>query len=241
STGWNALRRDGSVSAPFVQSPAAIVAFTAAAERTDPAKYGAMRAKHGRIASFDWIGTMVGCIDPLDSYYKWNLGHTVYFTALRLETDPDRYKHLEKSFAIMRHAVGHHRNAWFDGVEAALDAQKRPALSAQITDDLRRLVWRGRRDRTVINSQDPTIAQATYQAGIQVPGGVTIGGYGVPVGSAPHVVAKYPVPVEKRPNSDFIWQRNPFDLDGNGDPHHQAPGVDIVLPYWLGRYYGFVQ
>jgi len=102
--------------------------------------------------------------------------------------------------------------------------------------------WRaGRRDRTVLNSQDPTIAKATYQAGIQVPGGVSLGGYGIPVGTAPRTVAQYPVPVEKRPNSDFIWQRNPFDLDGNGDPRHQAPGVDIVLPYWLGRYHGFVK
>jgi hypothetical protein len=242
STGWNALRRDGSVSAPFIQSPVAIVGFTAAAERTDPGKYSAMRTKHGRIAGFDWIGTWISTFDPLDSYFKWNLGHTTFFTAMRLETDPDRYRHLERSFTIMRRCVGHHRNSWFDGVEAALDPSKRATLGPIVTDDLRRIVWRGRRDRTVTNSTDPTIQQAQYTGLLATPlGSLSLFGQSLPLGTqSPVTVAKYPIPVEKRPNSDFLWQRNPFDLDGAGDPHHQSPGVDVILPYWLGRYEGFV-
>lgn len=242
STGWNALRRDNSVSAPFVQSPGMIVAFTAAAERTDPQKYGAMRARHGRVVSYDWIGTLMGALDPIQDYYKWNLGHTTSYTALRLETDPDRARHLERGFAIMRRAVGHHRQAWFSAVEAALDPAARARLAPVIEDDMSRMVSRPRRQFAVDLRNDPTIEKDQYQAGLQVPGGTLNLPMGaLQVGTPPRTLAKYPVPAEKRPVTDFLWQRNPFDLEGGGSATRQAPGVDIVLPYWVGRHYGFLR
>ncbi|HZV01587.1 MAG TPA: hypothetical protein VFF73_33060 [Planctomycetota bacterium] len=243
STGWNALKRDGTVSAPFVQSPVCIVAFTAAAERTNPRKYGPMRQQLGALASFDWIGTWVSTLDPIDSYYKWNLGHTTCFTAMRLETDPNRWRDLERSFTIMRRCVGHHRNAWFNAVTASLDPASRATWGPIVTDDLYRLVSRGRRDRPITNSTDPTIQKGTYTGALTGVSGTQISIFGqtLPMGtSAPITCALYPIPVEKRPSSDFNWQRCPFDLDGGGDPHHEAPGEDIITPYWLGKYDGFV-
>ena len=53
-------------------------------------------------------------------------------------------------------------------------------------------------------------------------------------------VAKFPIVVDHRISTDFLWQRSPFDLDAGGDPHEQAPGVDMVLPYWMARQYGLV-
>ena len=50
-------------------------------------------------------------------------------------------------------------------------------------------------------------------------------------------MAKYVLPVDKRCSTDFLWQRNPFELDGTGSPYEQPPGVDMVLPYWMGRFY----
>ena len=47
--------------------------------------------------------------------------------------------------------------------------------------------------------------------------------------------AVYALPVEQRPSSDFIWQRNPFKLDGGANPNRQYPGIDVFLPYWMGR------
>ena len=49
-----------------------------------------------------------------------------------------------------------------------------------------------------------------------------------------------PVPVPIRPTGEFIWQDDPFQLSGGGYDTIESPGVDYVLPYWMGRYYGVI-
>lgn len=248
STGWNALRRDDSVSAPFVQSPVMIVAFTAAAERTDPAKYAAIRAKRGRIAGFDWINAFMGTLDPFFEYFKWNLGHAAYYTALRLETDTDRHRRLERGFAVMRRECAHYRNAWFDGVEACVDPAARARFGPVIQDDLRRASTRSPRDHDVRSSADTTIEQGTYKAPVAlnqpIDLGIGLGGGGGPTGNLstpPIVIAKYPIPVEKRVCDCWFWGRASFELDRDGDPHRQRPGTHLLTPYWMGRANGYVR
>ena len=46
-----------------------------------------------------------------------------------------------------------------------------------------------------------------------------------------------PVPVPLRPPTDFLWQRNPFQLSG-GTGAIEGAGIDYILPYWMARYYG---
>jgi hypothetical protein len=48
------------------------------------------------------------------------------------------------------------------------------------------------------------------------------------------------VDVGERVVSDFIWQRNPWGLYNIGSPALTFPGVDYLLAYWMGRYYGFI-
>jgi hypothetical protein len=48
------------------------------------------------------------------------------------------------------------------------------------------------------------------------------------------------VDVGERVTSDFIWQRNPWGLYDEGHPALTFPGVDYLLAYWMGRYYGFI-
>ncbi|MEZ5362794.1 MAG: hypothetical protein R2748_10765 [Bryobacterales bacterium] len=47
-----------------------------------------------------------------------------------------------------------------------------------------------------------------------------------------------PIPVDRRVNTDFLWQRSPFLLYGGGDGYIETAGVDFLLPYWMGRAYG---
>jgi uncharacterized protein (TIGR03437 family) len=49
-----------------------------------------------------------------------------------------------------------------------------------------------------------------------------------------------PVPVPLRPPTDFLWQRDPFQLTGGGIGSIESPGIDYILPYWMGRYYGVI-
>ena len=52
------------------------------------------------------------------------------------------------------------------------------------------------------------------------------------------LLAEYALPIEEIPPSDFIWQRHPFKLDGGHDGPEEYPGIDMFLPYWMGRQIG---
>ena len=47
-----------------------------------------------------------------------------------------------------------------------------------------------------------------------------------------------PIPVPERVRTDFLWQRSPFLLYGGGSGRVEGAGIDFILPYWMGRYYG---
>ncbi len=57
-------------------------------------------------------------------------------------------------------------------------------------------------------------------------------------------VSDYVVPVHLRePTGYFIWQRDPFQTgDGpiNTEGLNEGIGLDFILPYWMGRHYGFI-
>jgi uncharacterized protein (TIGR03437 family) len=40
-----------------------------------------------------------------------------------------------------------------------------------------------------------------------------------------------------RPPTDFLWQRNPFQLAGGLYGTIEGAGIDYILPYWMARYY----
>jgi uncharacterized protein (TIGR03437 family) len=49
-----------------------------------------------------------------------------------------------------------------------------------------------------------------------------------------------PVPVPLRPPGTFLWQDDPFLLKGGGSSIIESAGIDYILPYWMGRYYGVI-
>ena len=235
---WIAMRHDNvTPSAPFAQSPEKMVAFTALAAHVDPGKYQTLRDEVGQLAWVEWVFDMTGALDPLSSYYKWNLGEGAVYEAMRLETDPNRFQALDRAHRIDRRVIGHHENAYFQTIDSAVDSSLASTLAPEVLDELRRFVARGRRDFSVTNSTDPAIAQGSYSVPLSFTKTSSSSGTLSPKTTTE---ALYPIPVEKRPPTDFLWQRDPFALDGAGDPHRQNPGVDLVLPYWMARYYKLV-
>lgn len=235
---WVAMKHDKvSQSAVFGQSPGKMIMFSALAARVNPAKYQALRSELGELAYMKWVFDFTGSLDPLSSYYKWNLGYGSTYHEMRLETDPARFMALARTHAMDRRAIGHHENAYFQTIDAAVDPALAPALAPAIQDELRRFVSRGRRDVTQQNSQDPTVQKDYYSVPLSYQKTATAGTL------VPKTIleAKYPIAVEKRTPTDFLWQRDPFQLDGQGDPKRQNPGVDLVLPYWMARHYQLVK
>jgi hypothetical protein len=52
--------------------------------------------------------------------------------------------------------------------------------------------------------------------------------------------ALYPLPFYRRAGDMVVWHRNPFTLDGGSDSGEERTGCDYLLPYYMGRYYGYI-
>jgi hypothetical protein len=50
-----------------------------------------------------------------------------------------------------------------------------------------------------------------------------------------------PIPVNERVNTDFVWQRSPFQLFGGGAGTIETAAIDYILPYWMARAYGVAE
>ncbi|MGH9657757.1 MAG: hypothetical protein ACRD96_04375, partial [Bryobacteraceae bacterium] len=46
------------------------------------------------------------------------------------------------------------------------------------------------------------------------------------------------IPVRRRVNTGFLWERSPYLLYGGGEGLIEGAGIDYILPYWMARYYG---
>jgi len=64
----------------------------------------------------------------------------------------------------------------------------------------------------------------------------------VPNGKCTDKMASGPLPVGLRQYTDWLWQRNPYELrKGVGlEGGVQEPGADLSEPYWNARRYGFI-
>jgi hypothetical protein len=51
-----------------------------------------------------------------------------------------------------------------------------------------------------------------------------------------------PLPIREQCSTDFLWQRNPYELETCGAPlpQHVQPGVDYLLAYWIATYHKYV-
>ena len=52
--------------------------------------------------------------------------------------------------------------------------------------------------------------------------------------------ALYALPYARRGSDMVVWHRDPFTLDGGSDSGEERTGCDYLLPYWMGRYYGYI-
>ncbi len=62
-------------------------------------------------------------------------------------------------------------------------------------------------------------------------------------GSCTDQLADVGPPVQLRGYADFIWQPNPYTLGRvhSVDAQRQSAGIDLSQPYWMARYYGFIE
>ncbi len=62
---------------------------------------------------------------------------------------------------------------------------------------------------------------------------------------APHssrkgrALATTPLPPDER--SGVKWNQNPYEMDGGNGGRSEADAAGFLLPYWMGRYYDFIE
>ncbi len=116
------------------------------------------------------------------------------------------------AYVDVRNYTANHQNPFFDMIDHALRGANN--FDTEVRPLLDQWLLRPKRD---LNIDDSKL---------------------VPTCSSTEACSPIPVPI--RPTTDFLWQRDPFQLAGGGNDTIEGAGVDYILPYWMGRYYGVI-
>ena len=198
------------------------------------------------------------------SYYANNLGFDSYFLAWFLQDNEHIKSFLRERFNTdFYQYVQYHRNSYFnlgnfiinelELKDDILKDEKNQYRLDDITDNLNRFAdyrlpvrsWHVPRveDNELL---DPKLIQYAEIFGedsnhiLKLLYGTLIEEIG-----SPELTTKFALGVEELKAGDFIWQKDPFEPDGQFPDDDQAlgysqySGIDYTLPYWMGRYYGY--
>ena len=215
--GWNVVMPDGSISTTFLIRPEQRLSFLQVGKRVNPNRFSDLYTAD----SFWLAGQAAGPIgiDVLDdhsSYFKFNLNYITLYNLVRLENGGWWSRWIkswyEHAYAVNRRATDDHGNAHFNMIDRALYGPN-PRRDEETRALLAAWLKRPRADVWV------DLSDALPVCGSD---------------------ACNPVPVERRPPSDFVWQINPFQIVGGGSGIIEGAGVDYLLPYWMARFYQVV-
>ncbi|MFA5890373.1 MAG: hypothetical protein WDA27_05420 [Actinomycetota bacterium] len=182
----------------------------------------------------------VDAVQPNDSYYKYNLHHLTGYSVTRLEPNAAVRGLIKQALGVMDRTTGDEINAHFETITYTLtgETSRRDAAIEHLRE------WRDYRAR--VDRGGPTgneakcgvsfecVPQDQLETIVSTPSGdQTI----VVAGTSSKLRARRPLPIADRPQTDFLWQRPPTQLETWTSTTHQAPGSDYLLPYWMLRYY----
>jgi len=210
---WSITMPDGSISTTFIGRADQELSLLQVGRRVNSAQFSTAYDLNRFFLSPLVIEPI--SIEVLDnnSYFKFNLDSINLFNLIRLESSSFGAIY-RQAYDILRRHTDDQKNAFFNMIDRALSGPNnaRDADTQRMLDDW---LLRPRRDL-------PIDLRGIYPA----------------CGSPDH--ACVPVPIVDRPRTDFLWQRNPFLLVGQGSGTIETAGIDYILPYWMGRYYGTI-
>ena len=208
---WSVTMPNGSISTTFIGRPDQQLSFLQVGRHVNPTHFSATYDLYRFFYSTQTIVPISFEVLNNDSYFKFNLDSINLFNLIRLESSSFAGIY-RQAYSVLWNHTDDHQNAFFNMIDRALNGpnETRDSQSAQFLDD-----WLLRPRRDV----------ATDLRGLYTACGT---------------VACSPIPVKDRPRTDFLWQRSPFLLVGQGTGTIETAGIDYILPYWMARYYGVV-
>ena len=184
---------------------------------------------------------------PHDSFYKFHLDYLNLFDLIRLEPNAVVRDQMREALAALDATTGQDVDGLFDALVYSLTGSP-SRMAAAVSEEQGWLAYKARLETVsgdTDNSQDcgtppapgkiDCVPETQTQVVQPLPGGLpplvtTLAGNG---GSR----SLTPLPVEDRPGTDFLWQKDPTNLDSNEPANWEPPGDDFLLPYWMLRYY----
>ncbi len=210
--GWNVVMPEGRISTTFLYRPDQRLSFLQIGRTINPVRFGWIYAVERSVsASLVIVPVFYDNADDHEHYFKFNLNYINLYNLLRLEEAGSPFRHLYlNAYDTLRRRTEQHGNAHFNMIDRGLKGPN----SLRDTETMGLLdLWlqRSRRD-------DRVDLSAIY-----------------PACDADRACS--PIPVNERVNTDFLWQRSPFQLSGGGFGTIETAGIDYILPYWMARYY----
>ncbi len=172
----------------------------------------------------DWLGIASKWRDTSrcgDSYHGLNIAFMPMFSWARLEPDPTRREQVRRDVLASRMwpAVATHKNVFFAfiyGSQAPAGTDIDGVVSAH-ADQLAGFPL-------APNAAVPVDLRGVYPEDPACPG-----------------LSAVAIDVGDRVPASFLWERQPWKLQDPGLPNGLYGGVDYLLAYWLGRYFGFIE
>jgi hypothetical protein len=211
--GWNVVMPDGRISTTFVYRPDQQLSFLQIGRRVNPQRFAIVYSLYRNVlAPFVAIPVAFDNVDEHSSYFKFNLNYINLFSLIRLEEPSSPFRRLYlNAYDRLRSRTAQHGNAHFNMIDRAVKGAN-DAREGETLVLLDQWLQRPRRDYGV-DLRDTYPACDTNRA-------------------------CSPIPVNERVNTDFLWQRSPFQLSGGGEGKIETAAIDYILPYWIARAYG---
>jgi hypothetical protein len=210
---WNVRMPDGRISTTFSIRPDQQLTLLQIGRRINPDRFDTAYSL-SRLLTATTVGLPIAAevIDDHHSYFKFNLNTINFYNLIRLENSSFK-RFYDQAYDLMRRTTDGHGNAHFSMIDRALrgaDQNRDASTRAQLRDWL----LRPRRDPYIdLRGQYPACGEDD---------------------------ACSPITVLDRVRTDFLWQRSPYLLFGGGEGRTEGAGIDYILPYWMGRYYGVI-
>jgi hypothetical protein len=213
--GWSVQMPDGSFSTTFMGRPDQQLTLLQIGRHVNPAQYEAVYTAFAAAnAAAVSAPIRAECQDTYGSYYKFNIDYISMFDLVRLEPSGSPFSLLyANAYHVLRKCTATHQNAHFNMVDRALRGAN-GRRDADTRDFLGLWLERSRRDYFTDVSDKYAVCGTNQACDI--------------------------VAVNDRPNTDFLWQRSPQLLYGGDQGLVETAGIDYLLPYWMGRFYGVV-
>jgi hypothetical protein len=213
SHNWNVVMPDGRISTTFVQRADQQLSFLQVGRRINPQAFD-WTYKVYRVLYSLGVATPVLYDDAEDHshYFKFNINYINFYNLIRLEENSSPFKQIYmNAYGLLRGTTDAHGNAHFNMIDRALRGPN-AIRDAETVNLLNAWLTRPRRDYWIdLRNKYPACGDDRACSAI---------------------------PIGDRVNTDFLWQRSPFLLFGGGFGTTETAGIDYILSYWMGRFYG---